>query len=235
MGGDEEDVVKGQRFADDAHWCFSLHVSPCAKINYTRVDRVSQAVVVSNVSREAPFVMRNQGFVDGGLAPAVPWQRHESVGVAVRRSHRITVCLTALALTALAAPASAVLYKWTDANGRVVYSDQAPPGDVKVEIVAGAPAVSNPNAAKELAAKEAEFKKRQTDAAEKEKQGEAKRLELAKRADQCRRAQMQITQLSQEMIELVRYNEKGEAVVVDPETRRKERSGLEAWVKSNCA
>ena len=51
------------------------------------------------------------------------------------RSARAASC-AALALAiarGLAAPASAALYKWTDANGRVVYSDQPPPGNVKIE------------------------------------------------------------------------------------------------------
>ena len=38
----------------------------------------------------------------------------------------------------------AALYKWTDANGRVVYSDQPPAGDVKVDTVAGPPPPANP-------------------------------------------------------------------------------------------
>jgi hypothetical protein len=143
--------------------------------------------------------------------------------------------LCVLAFAALAAPASAGLYKWTDANGRVVYSDQPPTGNVKVETVAGAPPPSNPNAVKEMAAKEAEFKKRQTDATEKEKKTDAQKVEIAKRAEQCQRAQSQIKQLSAEQVAFVRYNEKGEVVYVDDATRRKERADLETWVKANCA
>jgi hypothetical protein len=54
---------------------------------------------------------------------------------------------------------SAALYKWTDANGRVIYSDQPPIGNVKVETINAAAASANPNAVKELAAKDAELKK----------------------------------------------------------------------------
>mgnify|MGYP003693546373 CR=1 FL=1 len=53
-----------------------------------------------------------------------------------RRAQRSTVPL-ALAIVlgtfCVISPAGSALYKWTDANGRVVYSDQPPPGDVKVE------------------------------------------------------------------------------------------------------
>ncbi|MCC6869698.1 MAG: DUF4124 domain-containing protein, partial [Burkholderiales bacterium] len=47
---------------------------------------------------------------------------------------RITVsALLAAGALALAGTSAAALYKWTDASGRVVYSDQPPTGNVKVE------------------------------------------------------------------------------------------------------
>ena len=142
----------------------------------------------------------------------------------------------ALALGCASLPelASAALYKWTDAKGRVVYSDQPPMGDVKIETIQGAPPPSNPNAVKDMAAKELDFKRRQTEAAEKEKKTDAQRAEIAKQSEQCLRAQGQIKQLAAEQIALIRYNAKGEAVYVDEATRRKERSDLEIWVKQNC-
>ena len=66
-----------------------------------------------------------------------------------------------------------------DASGRVVYSDQPPTGNVKVEQIQGPSARSNPNAGKELATKEAEFKKRQLDAVEKEKKSDSERADLS--------------------------------------------------------
>lgn len=148
---------------------------------------------------------------------------------------RITAAvLLAAGAFALAGPASGTLYKWTDANGRVVYSDQPPPGNVKVETIQGAPPPSNPNAVKELAAKEAEFKKRQLDAADAAKKAEAQRAELAKVGDACTRAQLRIKQLAAEMIGLARYNDKGEIVFIDDATRRREREQLDNWYKANC-
>ena len=85
-----------------------------------------------------------------------------------------------------------------------------------------------------MAAKELEFKKRQTEAAEKEKKTDAQRAEVAKQSEQCLRTQGQIKQLAAEQIALVRYNAKGEVVYVDDATRRKERADLETWVKQNC-
>lgn len=140
----------------------------------------------------------------------------------------------ALGSATLSEVASAALYKWTDANGRVVYSDQPPTGNVKTETVQGAPPPSNPNAVKEMAAKEVELKKRQTEAVDKDKKTDAQRAELAKKAEQCTRTQGQIKQLAAEQIALVRYNAKGEIVYIDDATRRKERGDLETWVKANC-
>jgi flagellar basal body rod protein FlgG len=161
------------------------------------------------------------------------------MGTACASRHRPALRGAALALLvcgslALPAASSAALYKWVDANGRVVYSDQPPTGNVKAEIVQGAPPPSNPNAVKEMAAKEAEFKKRQLDATENTKKAETQRAENTKRGEQCVRTQTQIKQLAAEQIGLVRYNEKGEIVYIDDATRRKEREQLELWVKANC-
>ena len=133
----------------------------------------------------------------------------------VPTSRLLAAAALAAVLACLPELASAALYKWTDANGRVVYSDQPPTGNVKTETVQGAPPPSNPNAVKDMAAKEAELKKRQAAATEKDKKTEPQRAEVAKRAEQCARTQTQIKQLAAEQIGLVRYNEKGEIVYMD--------------------
>jgi hypothetical protein len=129
----------------------------------------------------------------------------------------------------------AALYKWTDANGRVVYSDQPPAGNVKAETLRGAPPPSNPNAVKEMAAKEAEIKKQKMDAAESAKKTEAQAVEAARRNERCLQAQGQIKMLGADQIPVVRTNEKGEIVYLDEATRRKERADLESWTRANCA
>ena len=157
------------------------------------------------------------------------WERHANAGLGLVIA---LVCATA------ALPAGAALYKWTDANGRVVYSDQPPTGNVKYEVVSGASsapsAPSNPNAVREMANKEVEFKRRAKDAVEKDQKAEAQRVEMAKKLETCQRAQSNIKQLSADQVALVRYNEKGEMVYVDDATRRKERLEIEAWVRQNC-
>lgn len=129
----------------------------------------------------------------------------------------------------------AALYKWTDANGRVVYSDQPPTGNVKTETIQAPAPIGNADAVKDLANRDAEFRKRQAEAAEGAKKSDAQRADNAKRNEQCTRAAGQIKLLSSEQLALVRQNEKGEVVQIDDAMRRKERADLEIWIKANCS
>ena len=143
--------------------------------------------------------------------------------------------VAALVLAALASPAGAVTYKWTDASGRVVYSDLPPQGDVKYETIGGPAPAANPNALQDLAAKELEMKKRQLEAQERDKKAEAQRAELIKKTEQCQRAESNVRQLAASQVALVRYNEKGEPFVLDEAARRRERTEIELWMRQNCA
>jgi membrane-bound lytic murein transglycosylase len=75
----------------------------------------------------------------------------------------------------LAAPAAAQTYKWTDADGKVHYSDQPPPANIKETVTVkprkqAAPATKDAPAAKakDYVEQEAAFKKRQVETAERE-------------------------------------------------------------------
>jgi hypothetical protein len=134
----------------------------------------------------------------------------------------------ALALATLAASATAALYKWTDANGRVVYSDQPPPpgANANAEVMKPPPPPANPNAARELATKEIEFRKRVADRAD-----EPKRAEKAKaEANWCAQVRGQIRLFSGDDI-VYRANERGERVYLDQEAKRKEVERLEQMAK----
>jgi len=87
--------------------------------------------------------------------------------------------LAAFVCAALAAPVCAVTYKWTEANGRVVNSDIPPQGNVKYETIGGPAPAANPNAVQEMAVKEVEMRKRQTEAVDREKKADEGRVELA--------------------------------------------------------
>ena len=135
--------------------------------------------------------------------------------------------------TACAGPAAAALYKWTDAQGRVVYSDQPPSGNVKSEQLRAAPPSANPNAAKELAQREAEFRKRQADNAEAAAKSAKEQVSNAQRAEACSQARAQVKQLAESQLAIIRYNDKGEREVMDEDARGKERAKLNAFMRDN--
>ena len=153
-----------------------------------------------------------------------------------RASYATLTMAVALLLGALcaASPASSALYKWTDANGRVVYSDQPPPGNVKVDTLSGPPPPANPDAMKELAAKEVESRKQQQDAAASAKKTAQQRVDAAKVAGTCTDARAELSRLSADQLLLYSVNEKGQAVYMDDTERRRRREKLETFLKSNC-
>jgi len=143
----------------------------------------------------------------------------------------IAIVLATLVATS---PSWGALYKWTDANGRVVYSDQPPTGDVKVDTISGPPPPSNPNAVKELAEKGAESKKQQQEAAVSAKKAAQQRADAEKRSSVCRDARAELARLSADQILLYSINEKGETVFMNDGDRRRRREVLETQLKANC-
>ena len=161
--------------------------------------------------------------------------RRPGPGSAKRPSLALLPAAACAALLVAASPlASAALYKWTDANGRTVYSDQAPPG-VKAEIVGAAAPPANPDAAKDLANREAEFKKRQTDKVEDAKKSDKARADAQKLASICAQARSQAAGLRNNDIAMYRLNEKGERVLLDAAGRRNEADRLDVMMRErNC-
>jgi len=134
---------------------------------------------------------------------------------------------------ALAAPTWAALYKWTDAQGRIVYSDQPPNANVKTEQLRGPPPPANPNAAKELAQRQADDRKRQADSEKAAAKGEKDRADAAKIAEACAQAKGQLRQLGESQLVMYRYNEKGEREVMDDDARGRERAKLNNFIRDN--
>ena len=138
-------------------------------------------------------------------------------------------------LALIAAPALATTYKWTDANGRVIYSDQPPAGNVKVESIAAPPPPANPNAAKELASKEAELQQKKLQRADEAGKATKAGLDADRKREQCGRARGQIIALQSEQNPLYRSDEKGQPVLMDGAARRREREQLGTWIRENCS
>jgi hypothetical protein len=148
----------------------------------------------------------------------------------------VGACVVAVALALFALPAAAVLYKWTDANGRVIYSDQPPNGNFKVEAINPPPPPSNPNAVKELASKEAELQQKRLLRTSEEAKATKAQADTDKKREQCGKVRGQITMMqSEQNVLMYRSNEKGQPVYMDDTARRKERENLEAWLRENCS
>jgi len=142
--------------------------------------------------------------------------------------------VVAVGLALACAPAAAAVYKWVDASGRVVYSDQPPPASVKSETLKDLPPPANPNAAKELedqefARKQAEKKKQEAAAA-----AEKTRAETEQRRDMCTTARGQLAMLLDAKQPVFRFNDKGERVAFDDQMRRDEIERTQRLIRDSC-
>ena len=137
------------------------------------------------------------------------------------RLHAIVGPLTALVSGCLLAiPAVGDMYKWTDAEGKVHYSDQPPPPNVKQQPskvkpripaataapeAAGAPAA----APKTTAEQDAEFNRRRMEAAEREAAEKKAASEAAEKKKNCEQAKAQVAGM-RSGTRISRYDDKGE-------------------------
>lgn len=149
---------------------------------------------------------------------------------------RPTLVAAALALACAfaATSAGAALYKWTDANGRVVYSDVPPSGDVKSERMATPAPAANPNAAKEMVNQDAELKKRQMQRAEDSAKAEKAKADATRRQEACTQLRAQVLGLQNSNVVHYRFNERGDRVILDDMSRRKEIDRLEGLARTQC-
>jgi hypothetical protein len=151
-----------------------------------------------------------------------------------RSRSALRAALAALALAA-ALPALAATYKWVDANGRTVYSDQPPPSGQKYEIVGAAPPPDNPNAVKEMALKDAEIRKAQKDRAEQATKAQQSRADAQKRAEICAQARAAVRTYQAAGDALLTTNEKGETVPLDPAEKARRLAEQQRLAKEYCA
>jgi Domain of unknown function (DUF4124) len=156
-----------------------------------------------------------------------------------------------LALCLLAAPAMAEMYKWTDENGKMHYSDQPPPSDVKKSetiksskpLHPAAPVAPAPDPAggkpgavppKTATDQEMEFRKRRLQQAENEAkaQKDAQAAEEKKRS--CQRATEQV-QAFERGGRITRYGPNGEQIYLNDQEIQAElvtaRKAADSWCK----
>ena len=141
--------------------------------------------------------------------------------------------------------AFAGLSKWVDADGKVHYSDQPPPANVKAKTLrvtseaaapvsaSGVAAASAPAASKTIAEREAELKKAQQakkEAADKAAQEQA-RIDAEKA--NCAAVQQNLRAL-QEGVRMVEIDAKGERSYLDDEQRRQRIEKAQQDIKTYC-
>jgi hypothetical protein len=123
---------------------------------------------------------------------------------------RISPVVALLALALVTAPAVAALYKWTDENGRTVYGD-TPPAGVKAEKVNAVAPPANPNAVRDMAAKDAEFKARQKARAEADAKAEKTQADAKAKLERCAQLKGNIQTMRSDAA-VYKFNDKGEKV-----------------------
>jgi len=146
---------------------------------------------------------------------------------------RSLLWLVACTLAFAALPAAAALYKWNDENGRVVYGD-TPPAGVKAERVNPSVAPADPNAVRDMAAKDAQINKRQQDRADEEIKAEKAQADARAKIDRCAQIRGRLQTLRAD-VAVYRFNEKGERVFMPAAERDKAVAESEKMLRDlNC-
>jgi hypothetical protein len=126
------------------------------------------------------------------------------------------------------------LYKWVDENGRVTYSDQPPVGKVQSQEIIRIIGSANTGAARLVSDQDAQFNKRQDEAAKKQAEAAKKEQSDAVRQDTCARTRGELRAL-RDNVPFARMTESGDRVVLDAGARESESRRLETFIGENCA
>jgi hypothetical protein len=132
---------------------------------------------------------------------------------------RSPICLAVGVLLLVALPAGAALYKWTDEAGRVVYGDTPPPGVKAERMITNVPP-ADPSAVRDIAAKDAQMKKRQQERTDADAKSQKSEAEAKAKLDRCVQIRGHLAGLRSDAA-IYRFNEKGEKVYYDQAERDK--------------
>jgi len=136
----------------------------------------------------------------------------------------------------LAAPAAADIYKWTDSQGKVHYSDIPPEGRAARSLGATQDREADAQAdasRKALADKlsESERRRQETEKAEEKRQAEAE--QARKRQEACQRARDRMNMLQQGG-RIAKLNAQGERYLMDDAERMSQISSLQQQIAEFC-
>ena len=148
-------------------------------------------------------------------------------------------------LTLVSASALAGLHKWVDADGKVHYSDQPPPANVKATTLrstssakdsaseSGAAASSAPAAPKTIAEREAELKKAQQAKKEAADKTAQKQAEADARRTICAAARHSLRTL-QDGVRIMEIGANGERTYLSDEGRQQRMDKAQQDINTNC-
>ena len=144
-----------------------------------------------------------------------------------------------LVLAACAASVQAQVYKWVDKDGKVQYSDQAPPPDAaksslqKVISTSPSPAAQSDKAAAKAPDKVKEFEKRRSESAEKQKKGgEASKL-VQRKQEACEDARSNLKSL-EDGGRISKADASGERFFLDDDQRQQEIARARSIMSETC-
>ena len=140
----------------------------------------------------------------------------------------LAVCLLLFSFSAFGA-----LTKWVDAEGKVHYSDEPPPANVKAQTLVTPSAASGVPAEKTYIERESELKKT-LKTKEETDQKAAKQQEAAMAKQKyCASLRAHLTALEKSP-RIASYNDKGERVVMDDATRLQQMEEARKQISANC-
>ena len=142
-------------------------------------------------------------------------------------------CLSIFLLLLSISSAHGALNKWVDAEGKVHYSDEPPPPNVKAQTLTVPAAASGVAAQKTVAEREEERKKTLKAKEEAEqKAAQQQENELAKQ-NSCANAKANLKTLESNT-PIATYNSKGESVMMDAVARQKGIEAANKQISMNC-
>jgi hypothetical protein len=170
----------------------------------------------------------------------------------IRLRTRHVAALTLLLVTAVYATGAAAQWAWKEENGRVVYSDQPPPPNVKIQILrqpagpapetrsaggadagkAGADKGAS-SAPKTLAERDMEFRKRQQERADAERKAQEEQQKSSARAADCERARGYLKAL-EDGVRIAKTDASGNREYLDDAQRAAETERARKMVDSLC-
>jgi len=180
---------------------------------------------------QKPIIRASTAPVNGGSAPSGGGRLTAAgdwyylviilafIGDRMKQRTSLVLALGVGALVAAASTAHAVLYKWTEDNGRVVYGDQPPPGAKPEKLNTGI-GPADQNAVRDMANKDAEIKKRQQQRADEAIKTAKDDADSKKKFDQCVQARGRIKTLRNDLA-VYKYNEKGEKIFYEAADRER--------------